>query len=97
MEENKEPEMELKRCPYCGGSLISTGQPPAALTNLTDKDGNELIPIEDELNARIKELEELVDRYARGEELDAKRISELEETVDEYHRNYWAGGRLNHP
>jgi uncharacterized small protein (DUF1192 family) len=48
---------ELKRCPYCGSSLISTGQPPAKPTNLTDKDGNELLPVEDELNARIKELE----------------------------------------
>jgi|WetSurMetagenome_2_1015567.scaffolds.fasta_scaffold18937_3 hypothetical protein len=72
MEENKEPEMELKRCPFCGtipdiiveqNDLSHAYCPSCGSRKLisiwTDR------PIEDELNARIKELEELL-KWANG-------------------------------
>jgi hypothetical protein len=78
MEENKEPEMELKRCPFCGEAEIRKTFGETKNHYCVNCDSESEVwntrPIEDELqdtiaalnnenislNARIKELEELL-------------------------------------
>jgi hypothetical protein len=87
MEENKEPEMELKLCPFCGeGDFHHINNDGIVWPSIAcDSCGSEVWgddvddakfhwntrPIEDELNARIKELEHVMGLDQTAWKIDA--------------------------